>query len=151
MTNKSYQRELEVQASPQEVYAALTVGIGDWWAAPDKVIENVNNTVTFKFSPNPTYWTMRIEKLVPNKTVKFKCVDAKHIHEGLPDSILEEWLDTQLEWEITPKGDRTLIRFEHKGLIPTLGCYEICEEGWDHFFMGSLKRYLETTTEPQST
>lgn len=144
MNNVNYQRENLVLATPHEVYSALTKGLGNWWTPPSKAIEQINDELTFRFPPNPTYWTMRVEKLVPDKIVVLKCIDANHLHDGLPDSIRQEWLNTVLNWEIIEKGNMTLIRFEHTGLTPTLGCYEICEAGWDHFFMDSLKKYLES-------
>jgi len=143
MTKTNYQRENLVSAKAEEAYAALTTGFQYWWTPASQIIEKVNDEITFRFPPNPTYWTMRVEKLVPNKTVVLKCIDANHVHDGLPESIRHEWKDTELKWEIIQKDGMTLIKFEHKGLTPTLGCYDICEAGWDYFFVDSLKKYLE--------
>ncbi len=38
------------------------------------------------------------------------------------------------------------LSFVHKGLTPDLNCYEICDAGWTHFIINSLKQYLETGT-----
>ena len=86
---------------------------------------------------------MRVIKLVPNKRVELECIEAHHVHEGLSESIREEWMGTKLKWTIEGKGDQTRISFMHEGLVPTLNCYEICEAGWDHFFVNSLKSYLD--------
>ncbi|MFV2057793.1 MAG: SRPBCC domain-containing protein [Thiohalomonadales bacterium] len=142
MNQESYQREITVNATPEAVYVALTKGFGSWWIAPSKEISEVGDEVSFHFPPS-TSWTMRAEKLQPHKAIVLKCIKADHHHEGLPDSIRDEWLGTSLDWEIIAQADKTLIRFTHTGLISGLGCYEICEAGWDHFFVVSLREYLD--------
>ncbi len=71
------------------------------------------------------------------------CVEALHLYEGKPKEIETEWLDTTVIWKIEGQGDKTVIHFEHDGLKPNLHCYEICEAGWDMFFVDSLKAYLD--------
>jgi hypothetical protein len=39
----------------------------------------------------------------------------------------------------------TVLRFEHLGLTPALGCYDLCEGGWNQFLV-SLTSYAETGT-----
>ncbi len=33
---------------------------------------------------------------------------------------------------------------DFSGLVPTLECFEVCAQGWDYFFVNSLKQYLVT-------
>ncbi len=75
--------------------------------------------------------------------MELECIEAHHIHEGLPESILNEWEGTKLIWQIQQEGENTKIMFTHDGLIPSLDCYDVCEAGWDHFFVNSLKGYLD--------
>lgn len=102
----------------------------------------VGDIVTFQFPP--TYWTMHATKLVPYECVELECIEAHHIDDRLPSTILQEWKGTKLKWKIESKGNNTELTFVHKGLVPSLDCYEICEAGWDHFFVNSLKSFLET-------
>ena len=145
MPNNSYVREIIVSSSPGFAYQTLTSGFEHWWTPASRSISALNDMVTFKF--NPTYWTMRVTKLLPDEYVELECVDAHHIHEGLPSSILKEWKGTKLKWLVSDQGDSTKITFTHEGLTPKLGCYEICETGWDHFFVNSLKNYLNNEKE----
>jgi hypothetical protein len=69
------------------------------------------------------------------------------LSELLPGSILKEWEGTKLKWRIEKGGNSTRIIFIHEGLTPNLGCYDICETGWDYFFANSLKDYLEKERE----
>jgi hypothetical protein len=34
-------------------------------------------------------------------------------------------------FEISTKGDKTVLHFTHEGLVPEKECYEMCEKGWD--------------------
>ncbi len=144
MTEKSFTREITVSVSACDAYRALTTDFDKWWAPYTGDTPEVGGTIKFQF--DPTYWTMRFTKLVPDRMVELECIEANHFHEGLPDSIREEWLGTKLRWEIEPKPDGVTISFEHEGLTPSLGCYEICEMGWEHFFVNSLQNYLNGDT-----
>ena len=33
-------------------------------------------------------------------------------------------------FEITTKGDKTILHFTHEGLVPEKECYALCEQGW---------------------
>jgi hypothetical protein len=142
MVANSYTREIVVSNTPSAAYRALTSEFDKWWTSSSRPVNAVGDTVTFKF--DTTYWTMRATKLVHEKSVELECVEAHHVHEGLPASIRKEWEGTELKWNIQQQGDETKISFIHEGLVPSLDCYEICEIGWDHFFVNSLKNYLDT-------
>ncbi len=141
MAAKSYTREIIVSNTPGAAYRALTSEFDKWWTPGSGSLAAIDDTVTIKFEP--THWTLRATKLVPDVYVELECVDAHHIHEGLPESILKEWQGTKLKWQIQQQGEKTKIILVHKGLIPSLGCYDVCEAGWDHFFVNSLKAYLD--------
>ena len=142
MSTNSYTREIIVSNTPDAAYRALTSEFAKWWTECSGSIIAVGDEVTFRF--DPTYWTMRAIRLVPNKSIELECVEAHHVHEGLPDSIRKEWEGTKLKWNIQQQRDNTKISFVHEGLVPSLDCYAICEMGWDHFFVNSLKKYLDS-------
>ncbi len=145
MTDKSYQQKITVYASPSQVYEALTTGYDHWWTTTKgKSFINEGDRIKFTFAPNVSYWTMQAKTLTPNKRVELECVDANHIMVDKPNSSSIEWLGTTMIWNIEPDGDRTNIHFVHNGLTPELHCYEVCEAGWDMFFVASLKAYLDT-------
>lgn len=140
--NTSYTREIFVSNKPGMAYKALTTGFNRWWTTSCDSISSTGDKITFRFGP--TYWVMRANNLVPDDLVELECIEAHHVHEGLPSSILNEWEGTKLIWKILEHGDKTRIILVHEGLTPSLNCYEACEQGWDYFFMNSLKKYLDT-------
>ena len=144
MANEGYSRTISVGASPQDAFVALTSDFGKWWTTPDHPIHAVGDVARFNFPPGEAFWTFKAISLVPGKLVKLKCIEANHHHEGMPDAIREEWLGTTLTWQIHVEGGKTVIRFVHSGLTPNLHCFDICEAGWDFFFVNSLKACLDT-------
>ena len=137
-----YSNTINVFNTPEAAYQALTSHFNKWWTTGCNSISDVGDTITFRFGE--TYWIMRASKLIPNQLIELECIEAYHIHEGLSESIAREWEGTVLKWEIINEDDFTKISMVHQGLIPSLDCFEVCEQGWDHFFTGSLKQYLDT-------
>jgi len=144
MNDKNYTKSITVNASASDAYAALTSGMEHWWTKPDAPMKAVGDRSKFTFPPGVSYWTFEATKLVPGCRVEMECVDALHIHEGQPKEIEQEWLGTKAVFIIESDGDKARIQLEHVGLQPTLLCYDICQAGWDFFFLGSLQSYLDT-------
>ena len=145
MTQQNYQKTISVSASPEKVYQALTTGYDHWWTTTGgKSFNHVGDQIKFTFLPNTSYWTMEAKTLTPNKLVALECVDAFHIIMAKPNASQTEWLGTTMVWDIKAEGDKTTVHFTHHGLTPDLHCYDVCETGWDMFFVESLKAYLNT-------
>jgi hypothetical protein len=140
--NTNYTREIVVSTTPTEAYKALTTGFKEWWTTDCNPVTDTGDIITFKFGPS--YWVMRTNNLVPAKLVELECTEAHHVHDGLPSTILSEWKGSKLIWEILKQDEKTKIVLTHEGLVPSLECYEVCEQGWDYFFVNSLKQYLDT-------
>jgi len=138
----NYTSEITVTNTPEAAYLALTTGFDKWWTSDCNQISETGEEITFRFGS--TYWVMRANNLVPDKFVELECIEAHHIHDGLPSSILNEWKGSKLKWEIQKQDEKTKIVLVHEGLMPSLECYEVCEQGWEYFFVNSLKQYLDT-------
>jgi len=143
MPNQNYKRTITVSAPAEKAFWALTEGMHEWWTKPDAPMKSVGDRSKFTFPPGSGYWTFEATTLEPGKCVEMLCVEALHLHEGMPKEIETEWLNTRVRWDIETKGDQTEIRVEHDGLVPGLHCYEICEAGWDMFFVDSLQAFLD--------
>ncbi len=139
-----YQQTIVTTASAAKAYWALSAGMHTWWTKPDAPMKAVGDRSKFTFPPNKSYWTFEATELIPDKRVVMVCVDALHIHEGQPETIKTEWLNTQASWDIRTLENKTEITFVHRGLVPQLHCYEVCQAGWDYFFLTSLQAFLDT-------
>ena len=71
-----YRRQLLLSASPATVYQALTTqqGLRGWWTQTCEVSSTVGGRATFRF--NRTCKVMQIEGLVPDREVRWHCVQA---------------------------------------------------------------------------
>ncbi|WP_299734082.1 SRPBCC domain-containing protein [uncultured Tateyamaria sp.] len=144
MTTQSYKKSIDVAASPATAFEAVTRGVEHWWTRPDQPLVRLGDRAKFTFPPGVSYWTFELTGMDEPSHVEWTCVDALHIHEGQPKEIEAEWLDTKVLWGIRGHVNGTQIELQHADLTPQLLCYDICEAGWDLFFLGSLKRYLDT-------
>ncbi|MEM1286067.1 MAG: SRPBCC domain-containing protein [Pseudomonadota bacterium] len=144
MTNANYRKNITVASDRETAFDAVTHGVEQWWTRPDKPLREIGGRAKFTFPPGKSYWTFELTKTDKPTRVEWRCVDALHLHEGQPDEIRTEWLGTSVVWEISETSQGTTIAIEHVGLTPQLLCYDICEAGWDFFFLESLKQYLDT-------
>lgn len=145
MTKINYERTIQTTASTDDVYAALTTGIAQWWTSDAGAFVVPGDVAKFGFNGKIGYWTFRAIALEKNR-VELECVEALHIHEGQPKEIETEWLGTRAIWTMNETARGTKIHFVHDGLTPDLLCFDICEAGWDMFFVDSLQAYLDTGT-----
>ncbi|MFZ6780827.1 SRPBCC family protein [Undibacterium sp. Ji83W] len=141
---KNYQQSLSIKASPAAVYAALTTieGLRAWWTQDCEGGVAVGDTLEFRFSA--CYKDMRIEELQPDNKVRWLCTRAHIVAESI--SRADEWVDTHIVFSISDAGlGETLLDLEHIGLLPSLQCFTLCQNGWQHF-LASLQQFLETGT-----
>ncbi|WP_068410804.1 SRPBCC domain-containing protein [Labrenzia sp. OB1] len=143
MNGQNYKKSIRVNATKEAVFSALTGGIDKWWTSEAGKFEKLGDVAKFGFAGRDSYWSFKAMKLDPD-LIEWECVEALHIHNGLPGEVEKEWLGTRTVWAIEEKDGVTDIQLEHQGLTPDLHCYEICEAGWDMFFLDSLKAYLDT-------
>lgn len=143
MNSQNYKKSISVNATKEDAFKALTGDIDKWWTSEAGNFEKVGDVAKFGFSGRNGYWCFKATKLDSDQ-IEWECVEALHIHEVMPKEIEREWLGTRTLWSIDEKDGQTRIQLEHQGLTPNLHCYEICEAGWDMFFVDSLKAYLDT-------
>ena len=122
-------------------FNAISKEIDKWWGKVDNPVNKLGDVFSICFGE--TEWRFKVTQYVPFKKIRWNCIKANHVHEGL-QNIQEEWLNTDVEWDIKEDEDKTKITITHHGLNNQLNCYEVCKSGWDYFLLSSLKNYLET-------
>jgi len=137
-----YKQSFIIKANPAMVYAALTTprGLRGWWTQDCDITAEVGGTIHFRFGR--THKEMRIERLEPNREVRWLCtgahIDVNHLTHK------DEWVSTQIVFRLTPDGNgHTRLVFEHLGLVPAFECYDLCSDGW-RYFLNSLQQFVET-------
>lgn len=137
-----YKATITSNLSANDVFKAITEEMTDWWTPMSEKFLNVGDQSKTDFG-GQSYWSFEATVLDKPGRIELTCHDANHIHEGLSENIRKEWLGTKLVFVLTEEEGKTRIDFTHEGLSPELECYEVCKAGWDHFFLGSLKIFLE--------
>jgi len=137
-----YRKTIVVEATPADVYAALTTpeGLRGWWTEDCDIAAAVGGTHHFRFAR--TRKAMRIERLEADREVRWACTGAHIAADRLTHK--DEWVGTEIVFRLGAVGDtRTRVDFEHIGLVPGLECYDLCNDGWN-YFLGSLQQQVET-------
>ena len=126
MTNKNYTATIEVAKSPQDVFNCIKE-VSKWWS---KDFEGNSTKLNDEFvicHPNRHYSKQKLIEVIPDKKIVWLVTDSnlKWIEKDP-----HEWTNTKMIFEITPRGDKTLLHFTHEGLVPEKDCYAMCERGW---------------------
>ncbi len=125
---------LIIKTNPEKVYEAITTqeGLANWWAKQTIAKPEVGfvNIFTFGTFRNE----MKITILNPNKKVEWKCINS-----------IDEWIDTNILFELEEKEGHTLLRFTHSGWRAVTDTFAGCNYDWGRF-MTSLKLFCETGT-----
>ena len=147
MNATNYQHRFTVQATPEQVYEAIT-RVSDWWAInTEGSTTAVGDEFTVQFG-DVHLTKQRITEAVPGKRVVWRVIES--LLPWLKDR--EEWKGTELVFEIAATDDGAQLTFTHAGLTPQLECSDQCEKGWDYFLGESLfKLITEGAGLPDST
>lgn len=123
-----------IKVTPEKIYKAVTTqeGLASWWckqttAKPEAGFVNI--FIFGKFRNE-----MKVAKLIPSKKVEWKCINS-----------IEEWIDTDISFDMEEKEGSTILRFTHAGWRAATDTFAGCTYDWA-LFMKSLKSFCETGT-----
>ena len=123
-----------IKTTPEKVYEAITTqeGLANWWAKQTIAKPEIGfvNIFTFGTFRNE----MKVTMLNPNKKVEWKCINS-----------IEEWIDTNILFDLEEKEGHTLLRFTQSGWRAVTDTFAGCNYDWGRF-MTSLKLFCETGT-----
>ncbi|WP_030264495.1 SRPBCC family protein [Streptomyces sp. NRRL B-24484] len=121
-----------VTSSPEAVYTALTTvdGLASWWTEDTSGDSEVGGVVRFRFLPGG--FDMKVLEAKPAERVVWEVVDGP-----------EEWLGTQVRFELKQEDDYTIVLFRHQGWREPVEFMYHCSTKWASYLL-SLKRLVET-------
>jgi len=134
MAGIELRHKLEVNADPLTVYKAIAsqTGQASWWTPDCSVEETVGSIAQFWFYERQFSFSMRIQALVPGKRVEWRCVSEN-----------DEWTDTTISFELTPKDGKTIVRLTHSGWRAVTDYQAGCNYTWSQI-LGRMKGYVES-------
>ena len=129
MENKHFTGSIEVTKSPQTVFRSITNDVAKWWGGKDLEGKTVNLNDEFIINhPGAHYSKQKLVEVIPGKKIVWLVTDST-LHWLKKDQ--HEWANTKMIFEITTKGDKTVLHFTHEGLVPQKESYVRCSEGWN--------------------
>lgn len=139
MTERDLTLTLMFDASPASVFDAVT-DVRGWWSEGLVGASRATGD-EFTYRHRDVHRSVhRVIEAVPGERVVWRTLDADLSHAERRD----EWIGTEIRFEIARRGERTELRFTHVGLRPELTCYGSCSRGWQHYVGTSLKARIET-------
>ena len=129
MKNENFTATIEVFKSPQDVFNHITNDVAKWWGGSD--LEGSSNKLNDEFiihHQGSHYSKQKLVEVIPNEKIVWLVTEStlqwlqKDKH---------EWENTKIIFEITTKGDKTVLHFTHEGLVPEKECFLLCHAGWN--------------------
>jgi hypothetical protein len=113
MKKQSYSTSIEVAADPAEVFGHIIHDIPKYWPEDFEGASNkLNDEFVFTSGGGMHYSKHKVIEFEPNKKVAWLVTDSMR----KPDNF--EWTGTKMIFELTAKGDYTLLTFTYDGLVP---------------------------------
>jgi len=135
----NYTTTFTVDQSPEEVFAAINNVRGWWSEAIDGATDKPGAAFNYHYLDIHRA-TFKVTEFVPNEKVVWHVLDT--YFNFIKDK--NEWIGTDIVFEIAPKGDKTEVCFTHVGLVPAYECYGVCSNAWGSYISGSLRDLITT-------
>ena len=139
MNIQDFTTTILVDKTPQEIFDAIN-NVRGWWSGE---IEGETNTPGAEFTyqvPGTHISKQKIAEFVPAKKVVWHVTDANLSY--LKNK--SEWRGTDIVFEIKKKGNKTEVRFTHKGLVPAFECYDAVSNAWSMLINDNLRNLIIT-------
>ncbi|HVZ97858.1 MAG TPA: SRPBCC family protein [Chitinophagaceae bacterium] len=117
---------IEVAKSPQEVFNCIT-DVTNWWSKDFEGSSKQLNDEFIIHHPDQHYSKQKLVEVIPNKKIVWLVTEST-LYWIQKDK--HEWTNTEMIFDITAAGDKTILHFTHEGLVPEKECYAMCEKGW---------------------
>jgi uncharacterized protein YndB with AHSA1/START domain len=138
METTDFTTSFEVSQTPEQVFDAIT-NVRGWWSEEIRGNTRYLND-EFIYSYKDVHMSkMKLIEVVPNKKVVWQVMENQISF--VKDQ--SEWVGNKVVFEITPKGNKTELKFTQIGLVPAYECYDICKVAWTNFINVSLKNLIE--------
>lgn len=137
MENQDFTTNIVVDASPEQVFAAIN-NVRGWWS---ENIEGPTDQLNGEFSyhyQDVHRCKIKVVELVPNEKVAWVVLD--NYFKFTEDQ--SEWKGDTIVFEISLNDGKTQLGFTHQGLVPAYECFQLCQDAWTYYVKGSLQNLI---------
>jgi len=129
---------IEVAGPPPDVFNSINE-VSKWWS---KDFEGSSTKLNDEFvicHPGQHYSKQKLVEFIPGKKVVWLVTDSEL---NWLEKDRAEWTGTRMIFEVMPEGNKTLLHFTHKGMVPGKECYYRCTQGWDMVIKDKLFGFI---------
>lgn len=139
MSDRNFTAAISVDQTPEEAFNAIN-SVRGWWSENiDGSTDKLGAEFSYRYQ-DAHFCKIKITELVPGKRISWHVVDNSF--NFTRDK--SEWKGTDIIFEISKKGDKTEVRFTHRGLVPEYECFDVCSNAWGSYINGSLRSLIAT-------
>ena len=139
MNNQDFTAAISVEKTPEEAFDPINY-VRAWWSGNiEGGSEKLGDEFTYRYK-DVHFCKIKIAELIPGKKVVWHVLDNRF--DFTKDK--NEWKGTDIVFEVSKKGNKTEIRFTHRGLVPEYECFDVCSNGWGSYIKGSLRSLITT-------
>ncbi|HZY79774.1 MAG TPA: SRPBCC domain-containing protein [Cyclobacteriaceae bacterium] len=139
MKAQDFTTTITVKQSPGNVFDAI-MNVRGWWSENVKGNADKLNDVFIHHYQDVHYCKIQLTDVTPGKRVEWTVLD-NHFSFTADKT---EWIGTKAIFDISKKGDKTQLKFTHRGLVPAYECFDMCSDAWTTYIHESLKDLIET-------
>ena len=139
MNNQDFTATISVEKTPEEAFDAIN-NVRGWWSENiEGGTEKLGDEFTYRYKDVHSC-KIKIAELIPGKKVVWHVLDNRF--NFTKDK--NEWTGTDVIFEVSKKGNKTEVRFTHRGLVPEYECFDVCSNAWGSYINGSLRSLIAT-------
>jgi hypothetical protein len=139
MKNQDFTAVISVEKTPEEAFDAINHVRGWWSENIEGGTEKLGDEFTYRYK-DVHICKIKIAELIPGKKVVWHVLDNRF--NFTKDK--NEWKGTDVIFEVSKKGNKTEVRFTHRGLVPEYECFDVCSNAWGSYINDSLRSLIAT-------
>jgi Activator of Hsp90 ATPase homolog 1-like protein len=117
-----------------------TDNFAKWWGGKDLRGNSTKLTDEFIIDhPGAHYSKQKLVEVIPEKKIVWLVTESTLNWLKMDQ---QEWTNTRMIFEITPKGDKTVLHFTHEGLFPKKEYYPLVHQGWNTVIKDYLFHFI---------
>ena len=110
-TTTRYTASIEVARSSEDVFSHLILDVSKWWPEEfEGECAKLNDEFVFR-SGDSHYSKNKVVEFLPNKKLVWLVTESVRKTDNYV------WTGTKMIFELTPKGDNTLLEFTYDGIV----------------------------------